>query len=250
MSLSNKLKEIFSNFYHWFKPKEIEKPECVLQLLKTIYPKVNWNNVHFHNRLPWFIPSSQAVAITLPGIYSFNQIHIYFNNNFDPCNWKGLGTIVHEGFHVLQYRDTGIFGVGFIRLFMVEYLGGWAMFGYKNCQIEVEAYKHEEHFNESYNTLNKKICDCSTKPPTFNQTALNQLIASYPNLVKNSSGFYYNFDIFLPIIGTILDIIIAVLLPILEFVLLLIVAILLVITGLLRGLIWLWIIFAKLFRSK
>lgn len=250
MNLSDKLKELFSNFYHWFKPKEIEKSECVLQLLKTLYPKVNWNNVHFHNRLPWFIPSSQVIAITLPGIYSFNQIHIYFNNNFDPCNYRGLGTIVHEGLHVLQYRDTGNVGLGFIRLFMVEYLGSWTMFGYSNSSMEVDAREQEVEFNKCCKTLNKKICDCSTNPPTFNQDALNQLIASSPNLVKNTSGYHFNFDIFLAIFGVILDLIIAILLPILELVLLLIVALLLVITGLLRGIIWLWNTFAKLFRRK
>jgi hypothetical protein len=249
MNLCDKLKEASSNFYHWFKPKEIEKPDYVLQMLKTIYPKVNWNNVHFHNKLPWFIPPSQTIAITLPGIYSFNKIHIYFNKNFNPCNYKGLGTIVHEGFHVVQYRDTGIFGVGFIRLFMVEYLGNWTMMGYNNSSMEVMAHKQEDQFNKYCSTLNKKICDCSTNPPTFNRDTLNQLIASCPDLVKNSSGFQYNCGVFATIFGVILDIIIAILLPILELILLLVAALLLVITGLACVINWLWNIFAKIFQK-
>ncbi|NOU19169.1 MAG: hypothetical protein HOO91_16555 [Bacteroidales bacterium] len=250
MSLCDKFKNILSGYYRWFKPKEIEKPDCVLQLLKTLYPKVNWNKVHFYNNLPWYIPSSKTIAITLPGIYNFTRFNIYFNKNFDPSSYKRLGTMVHEGFHVLQNRDTGIFGVGFIRLFMVEYLGSWAMFGYKNSSMEVDAYEQEKHFNECYKALNKNICDCSTKPPTLNQNALSQLIASYPDLAKNTSGYHYNFDIFLAIIGVVLDILIAILLPILEFVLLLVSALLLVITGIVCGITWLWNIFAKLFRRK
>ncbi|NVO09291.1 MAG: hypothetical protein HXX16_04940 [Bacteroidales bacterium] len=247
MNLCDRFKNILNDYYRWFKPKEIEKPECVQQLLKTIYPKVNWNKVHLYNNLPWYISSSKTIAITLPGIYNFTRFNIYFNENFDPCSCKGLGTIVHEGFHVLQNRDTGIFGVGFIRLFMVQYFGWWAMAGYNNSPIEAEAHKQEQHFNECCSALDKKIYDCSTNPPTFNQNALNQLITNNPELVKNSSGFFYNFDIFLPIIGAILDIVIAILLPILEFILLLIAALLLAITGLACLINWIWNIFAKIF---
>ncbi len=255
MNLCNKLKEILSNFYNWFKPEEIEKPDCVLRLLKTIYPTVNWNNVHFYNRLPWFIPSSQASAITLPGNYDFTQIHIYFDNNFNPCSCAGLSTIVHEGFHVLQYTDIGIGGVGFIRLFMIYYLSCWIKnlikYGnwndaYFNNPMEIAAYAQEEKFNKYCNALREKICDCSTKPPTYNQNALNQLITDCPDLVKNTSGFQYNCGIIPAIIGAILDILIGVLVPVAEIVLLLGVVLLALVTGLICGLIWLWNIFVNI----
>jgi len=48
------------NYWRWFRPKRIEIPECVLTLLKTLYPTVNWNNVSFYQGLPWFIVSTES----------------------------------------------------------------------------------------------------------------------------------------------------------------------------------------------
>ena len=244
MSLCDKLKEILHNFDRWLWPKEIEKPECVLQLLKTLYPTVNWNNVHFYNSLPWFIPSSQASAITLPGTYNFTRINIYFDNNFDPCSCGGLATIVHEGLHVLQYTDIGLGGLGFIRLFMIQYFGCLAAngFHYDDNPMEIEAYAEERRFMECCrNKLNPlKICDCSKKPPAFNQDALNQLIANCPALVKPKSEFSYNCGFFSLIFGAWLIIYIAVLIPIVEVTLFIILILLLYLTALVCALTWLW----------
>lgn len=252
MNLCDKLKEILRNFYNWFRPKEIEKPDCVLQLLKTIYPTVNWNKVHFHNGLPWFIPSSQASAITLPGTYDFTRIHIYFNGNFDPCTCRGLRLIVHEGFHVLQYTDIAVGGVGFIRLFMMEYFGCWIANGfvYANNPMEIAAYAQENRFNKCCNAIKpEKICDCSTKPPTFNQNALNQLITNCPDLVRRTSGFKYNCGFFPLILGIILDVLIGIVIPIVEIILFLVAAILLLITGLICAIIWLWNILVNILTA-
>jgi hypothetical protein len=215
MSACNALIKFIEDYYTRLRPKEIEKSECVIKLLEGIYPTVNWSNVHFYNGLPWFIPSSSGTsAITLPGTYGINQIHIYFAN-YSECDCAGLSTIVHEGYHALQYTDAGVNGIGFVHPFMIQYLACWVSnnFQYDNHPMEIVAYEYEQHFQECCRKLQgKKICDCKTRPATFNPDVLVELLKICPNLVKQNSGFIYNCGILPAILGFVLSLIILLLL--------------------------------------
>ncbi len=242
MNICDKLKEMLSNFYNWLRPKEVEKPECVVQLLQAIYPTVNWNNVHFHQGLPWFIPASQADAITLPGSYDLNQIHIYFND-YDPCSCKGLATIVHEGCHALQYTNISVWGVGFFRLFMVQYFGCFFANSYEDNPMEVEAYKHDALF---FQCCTEPVCDCSVSPAGFRRGALERLLNRCPDLVKTKSEFSYDCGLGWAGLGLILDLLITLFIPIIESVLFAVLSVLLLVTGIICGLVWLWNIFVAI----
>ena len=240
MAICSNFTKIIKNYFTWLRPKEIEKQECIVKLLEAIYPTVNWNNVHFHDGLPWFIPSSQATAITLPGTYDLNQIHIYFNK-YDACSCNGLSVIVHEGFHALQYTDAGTWGVGFIRLFMMQYFACWFTNGYDNHPMEISAYNHESIFSSCCRSLkDQKICDCKTEPPTFNSDALSQLLKNCPDLVKENSGFSYRCGFVSAIVGSIINLLLGILLPIVESILLLIGALISLAVALGCGLVWVW----------
>lgn len=237
MSLCKKMFQIVSNFTHWFKPQEIEKPECVLKLLQTIYPTVDWSKVKFYDGLPWFVSFSPATtAITLPGFYGINNINIYFKN-FDPCTCYGLSTIIHEGFHVLQYNDIGTGGLGWIRLFMIEYFACTIANGYDNNPFEIPAYEQGSKFLKC---CNEPICDCTTKPSTFNQDALNELIKKCPDLIKKESGFKYSCGFFPALLGAIITLIIAILYPIVDLIFLIVDLVLVIVSAILCALEWLW----------
>lgn len=198
MSLCGRMFEILRKLINLSFPKEIEKPECVLRLLEAIYPTVDWSKVRFYDGLPWFARLLQGTnAITLPGKYGLDSIHIYFQD-FNPCTCEGMGTIIHEGFHVLQYNDIGTFGVGWIRPFMIQYFACCFKLG-KDCYdehpMENGAYDFEDDFLEAYCYDGKpkyQICDCSKKPPTFNQNELNKFIIENSKLVKETSGYKYD----------------------------------------------------------
>lgn len=249
MNLCDKLKDLAQHFYNWFKPAEIVKPDCVLHLLQTLYPTVNWDNVHFYSGLPWYIPSSEATAITLPGLYDIRQIHIYFDRNFDPCSCKGLGTIVHEAFHVQQYTDSGTGGLGFIRKFMIMYLACTFMNGYKNNPMETGAYSQENTFNDCCEIVKGNICDCSKEPPAFDQNSLNNLITACPNLVIQSSGFIYNCSDAYLWLGALIDLLLAFLLPAAELVLLTAEAVLLIVAGIVCAITGFWNFLAGVLHS-
>lgn len=248
MSLCETMFQIVRNLINWFRPTEIEKPECVLRLLQKIYPTVDWDKVKFYDGLPWytstFAPST--VAITIPGTYGVNNIRIYFRD-FAPCSCQGLTTIVHEGFHVLQYNDIGTGGLGWIRLFMIEYLGCTISNGYDNNPMEIAAYEYDAQFRACCNTLEKPICDCSKDPPSFNQDALNQLIINCPTLIKENSGFKYNCGFFPAVLGVILVLLIAILLPVADLIFYVITLVLILISSLLCVLEWIWNIIVQIF---
>jgi len=189
--LCDDLHQAATTFHHWVHPPVIEVPECVRRLLEGIYPTIDWSTVVFHDGLPWAVNVVAPVAITLPGTYDPHTIHIYVEHGaWDPCSCSGLALVVHEGFHVLQYRDLlGGYGVGFLRSFIVAYLacslsGG----GDDDNEIEKPAYAHEELFAGCCASLGAPICNCAEKPPAFNPDALDQLLTTCPGLVRESSG--------------------------------------------------------------
>lgn len=250
MSLCGKMFEILRKFISWFAPKEIEKPECVLKLLESIYPTIDWTKGKFYDGLPWFTSSFSpgTDAITLPGTYGLDNIHIYFKN-FDPCTCEGMATIIHEGFHVLQYNDIGSFGVGWVKPYMVQYFACcFKLIGEgKNCYndhpMEEGAKKFHQSFSAhycSYNEPKYKICDCSNKPPTFNQKELDEFVAENPELVKETSDYKYECGFWYALLAFIVLTIIALLLPVINVVFVIATIILFIISVFLCVLEWIW----------
>ena len=90
-------------------------------------------------------------------------------------------TAVHEGFHVLQYRDLGV-GVGFFRGFMLYYLSEYLQLFFKNIKnnsrdtanqiayekhpMEVPVFAYEAAFTQ-YAIAQKGIIHTDAIPPEF-----------------------------------------------------------------------------------
>jgi hypothetical protein len=194
----DKLKEASTKVWRYFFPKKIDPPECVLELLRYIYPTVNWDRVFFYDGWPHLIGLSPNAAITLPDTYSPHRINIYFKpGRWDPCTCRGLGLIVHEGFHVLQITDViGGIGPGFARPFIIQYLSCWAGHGftYDDHPLEQTAYLVAGRSTSLYETCcdsPRLPCDCSTDPPTLNQAGLQAFKDHCSNVVQQDSGINF-----------------------------------------------------------
>jgi hypothetical protein len=141
-ALCDTLKGTSRSVWRWFFPRRIKAPDCVLELLRFVYPTVDWSIVSFYEGWPHVMNASDNNAITLPDTYSPHQVRIHFKpRKWDPCGCNGLGLIVHEGFHVLQIQDLlGGWGPGLARPFIVQYLDCWAAnrFKYSNHPMEVD----------------------------------------------------------------------------------------------------------------
>src|SRR5436190_1063345 len=77
--------------------------EATMQVLRNIYPRVDWNRVDFYEGLPWFTPivAPYVNAQALPQFYSFGRFRIYLRK-FDESRAQNVADIVHEAFHVMQ----------------------------------------------------------------------------------------------------------------------------------------------------
>lgn len=130
--------------WRWFFPQRIDPSGCVLEVLRFVYPTVDWDRVSFHEGWPHVIGLSRNAAVTLPDPYTTRRIRVYFKaGRWNPGTRAGLGLIVHEGFHVLQCHDVlGGRGLGFARPFLVQYLACWAGngFRYRTHPMEEAAY--------------------------------------------------------------------------------------------------------------
>lgn len=153
---------IANTLYHWVFPQQIEPDAEVRALLQGIYPTIDWQKVRFYKGLPWFMRGSYINAIVLPATWRRRHIHIYFAI-YQPNTLAGLSTIIHEGFHVLQYQDLGT-GIGFLRRFMVCYLADYFQLFFKNINkkgyrianniayqqhpMEISAYAQDRNFSQ------------------------------------------------------------------------------------------------------
>lgn len=157
---SSRILSFSRRLYRWVFPEIIERTVEVNQLLKKLYPTVNWDTVRFYKGMPWFMIGNFAHAIVLPGTWHYRRIHAYFSK-YAPRTVQGLSTIVHESFHVLQYHDTGR-GIGLLRGFLVYYLADyfqllfkygfkkdWATtndLAYREHPMEIPAYMQDDEF--------------------------------------------------------------------------------------------------------
>jgi len=176
--MSKRFLRIADTLYHWVFPRVIEPDAETQTLLRNIYPTINWQKVRFYEGLPWFIAGSYVNAIVLPATWNRQYIHAYFAV-YQPDTLAGLSTIIHEGFHVLQYQDLGK-GIGFMRRFMVFYLADYFQLFFKNIfkkgsqvanriayekhPMEIPAYTQDRYFSQ--HCLRYKMRIPSTQLPS------------------------------------------------------------------------------------
>jgi len=119
-----------------------------IQILKDLYPTVNWNRVDFYEGLPWFTPfiAPYVTAQALPHFYSFSRYRIYLKK-FDESRAQCLADIVHEGYHVMQAMQfLKGYGFGFFRGLMVYYNALFLKYGYRSNPFEITAHDQEYRF--------------------------------------------------------------------------------------------------------
>src|SRR3954470_8544878 len=74
-----------------------------MEVLKHLYPEMDWSRVTFHEGLPWFTPlvAPFVTAQALPDFYSCTRFRIYLRK-FDESRAQCIADIAHEAFHILQ----------------------------------------------------------------------------------------------------------------------------------------------------
>lgn len=160
--LSDFLLQPARQLYRWVFPALIKWDEQTMMVLQHIYPTIDWQNVRFYHGLPWFIRGGFVNAIVLPATWGRRGVNVYFRD-YRPDSFYNLMTVVHEGFHVLQYRDLGA-GIGFFRGFMIYYLSEYLQLFVKNIKnntrenasqmayekhpMEIPAYAYEAAFKQ------------------------------------------------------------------------------------------------------
>jgi len=122
--------------------------EDTLNVLRELYPNVNWKRVDFYEGLPWFTPlvAPYVTCQALPRFYSFGGFRIYLKK-FDESRAQCVADIVHEAFHVMQgmHFNNG-YGLGFFRGWMVYYIAFFGKHGYRQNPFEIPAYDQEFRF--------------------------------------------------------------------------------------------------------
>lgn len=121
-----------------------------MQLLKDLYPSVDWSRVDFYEGLPWYTPfiASYVNAQALPQFYSFNRFSIYLRK-FDESRAQCLGDIVHEGMHIVQGMNFwNGYGFGIFRGFTLYYSALFIKYGYRDNPFEIPAYDQKFRFME------------------------------------------------------------------------------------------------------
>lgn len=173
--------------FRWAFPVEIEIPDCLRRLYEALYPDIDWDTVSFYSGKPWWASANAIRGITLPDRYGIHEIKVYFRPDvYDPCTCAGLRTPVHEAYHVQQYREMlDGYGIGFVRAFMIAYLAGSWRGGGSGHSMEADAHAYHTRFEAC---CTGSPCDCSTDPPTFDQTVLDDLLARCPDLVVTDTG--------------------------------------------------------------
>lgn len=252
MESNTRFFKIANHFFKWFKPPEIEKPVGVIKMLEAVYPTIEWNKVKFYDGLPWFtsIFAPRTNAITLPGTYGFHTIVIHFKN-FDPYSIKGMSTIVHEGFHVLQFSEIGTGRMGWYRKFMIQYLG-WCIKLGKNCYanhpMEKQAYTFEAQFSEGYKAVGDSIFE-EASTLSYNENALYELMETHPHLLKIESGYKPKSFSWSTVLASFSVLIMTLFLPLMDGVFLIITLIIFLVSALISPFIWTGHLIASLFKN-
>jgi hypothetical protein len=131
-----------------FRLRKYVPRESTMQILRTLYPEVDWNRVDFYEGLPWFTPAvaPYVTAQALPQFYSFNKFRIYLRK-FDETRAQCIADIVHEAFHIMQAMNFKKgYGFGFFRVWMLYYVAVFFRHGYRQNPFEIPAYDQEFRF--------------------------------------------------------------------------------------------------------
>lgn len=169
--------------------QRIQPPACVHTVLAALYPTVRWERVGFFRGVPRLAQPFTRVAITLPHPLGTHAIGIHVAEpHWAPCTAKGMGLLVHEAMHVLQYQERlGGIGVGMLRIFSLQYLAVAAVRGggRKNL-FEEPAYAQEEAFLAACAALRVPLC-APERAGGLTPGALPALLRQAPWLVRRAS---------------------------------------------------------------
>gem|GEM_PF-1242695 len=185
--LSDTLLKSARQLYYWVFPALIEQDAKTEAILRQIYPTINWEKVRFYKGLPWFITGSFVGAIVLPATWGRRGIHVYFRD-YRPDSFSNLMTVIHEGFHVLQYRDMGV-GVGFFRRFMIYYLSDYLQLFFRNRKNNTLETASQIAYNKHPMEIPAYACEAAFQKYTIAQKGLIYTSNIPPELIRNNCGY-------------------------------------------------------------
>jgi hypothetical protein len=182
------LRKIRTGFYL----KRIHPGPLTMNVLRDLYPKVNWKRVRFYEGLPWFTPTvaPYVTAQALPHFYSLGGYVIYLKK-FDESRAQCIADIVHEAFHIVQAMHfMKGYGFGFFRGWMLYYLAVFMQHGYRQNPFEIPAYNQEYRFLSYCSRRGIKGMVPKLEPEAFNG------IAAEKDLVFDDYRFRYTGNFF------------------------------------------------------
>jgi len=185
-------------------PQKFTPSPPILTLLGALYPTIRWEEVAFYKGLPWYISPKMANALVLPAGYGYKEIQIYFHH-WQPNSCKGLSTLVHEAFHVLQFQNLQSKGLSLLRNFLVVYIAHFipAFFAelfqkqsfskarekaYFGHPMEIPAYAQDNHFQTACYAfgLSKMYGENS-----ITNEQIQAFVAKNQHLIQTNSGVTY-----------------------------------------------------------
>ncbi len=155
-------------------PPVFELPQKEQQLLKQMYPEIDWNYVKCCDGMPWFMRYTFAIGTALPDTFNSRHLTIYFKDYSQMPTQQRTAVLVHEALHIQQYQELNSmakktsgwgFNRRFIRYYLSWYLQGlyqaffrdkkkWSeatYFAYRQHPMEIPAYNHEAFFKSHIN---------------------------------------------------------------------------------------------------
>lgn len=180
---------------HWYKsffPERLVLSEREQALLRGLFPEVNWSEVAVFNGLLWYAQSSFAIAMALPSAWHKRRCDMHFRDYARESPIQRTITLVHEAFHIVQYKDLhSVIDVGYFRRFTRYYFGWyialWVRFfwkyrswsraaqeAYNRHPMEITAYQYEADFAKEYHWFTV------LEPAVF--------IDNYPHLIRKNAG--------------------------------------------------------------
>ena len=171
-SWHDKLEQFLDDFIRAVFPRRIQPSERVMNILKVIYPTLNWKHIRFYEGIPWFAKyvAPYVTAQALPATFSLRKLNIHVKK-YDENSCGVLADVVHEAYHMVQYeRFQKAWGLGFLRTFIVYYNACYLTRGYRNNPFEIPAYEQEYAFHRFCST--HKISPANP----YDAEALNQMV--------------------------------------------------------------------------
>lgn len=156
-----RLERFLENYIQKLFPKRVTPSPELMQMLKVIYPKMNWEQIQFFEGIPWFTRyvAPYVTAQALPDTYSLRKLNIHVKT-YDEKSWNILADLVHEAYHMVQYeRFNKAWGLGFFRWFLVYYNACYITRGYRNNPFEIPAYEQEYAFLRFASTHKLSLSD-------------------------------------------------------------------------------------------